>query len=106
MENKISLTEDPIYKQLQQYLKERNSALNIRHLLQDNPLRFETFRLYGVLPLIIQPSSDSYLQFLMICLPRCSLKLQTPFDGDILIDYSKNRINEDVFNLLIELVRI
>ncbi|KAK6622525.1 hypothetical protein RUM44_002337 [Polyplax serrata] len=77
MENKISLTEDPIYKQLQQYLKERNSALNIRHLLQDNPLRFETF----------------------------SLKLQTPFDGDILIDYSKNRINEDVFNLLIELAK-
>ena len=30
--------------------------------------------------------------------------LTTPKDGEILIDYSKNRINDDVFDLLIKLV--
>lgn len=32
-----------------------------------------------------------------------SLKLSTPNDGDILLDYSKNRINEDCWPLLIQL---
>ena len=30
--------------------------------------------------------------------------LTTPKDGEILIDYSKNRINDEVFDLLIKLV--
>jgi hypothetical protein len=36
----------------------------------------------------------------------CSLTLSTPQDGDILIDYSKNRINDEAFSLLIDLVSI
>jgi len=36
----------------------------------------------------------------------CSLTLSTPQDGDILIDYSKNRINDEVFSLLVDLVSI
>lgn len=35
----------------------------------------------------------------------CSLKLSTPSDGDILLDYSKNRINSDVMALLLDLVK-
>jgi hypothetical protein len=33
-----------------------------------------------------------------------SALLKTPEDGDILVDFSKNRINEDVFALLVDLV--
>lgn len=36
----------------------------------------------------------------------CSLTLSTPQDGDILLDYSKNRINDEVFSLLIDLVSV
>jgi hypothetical protein len=36
----------------------------------------------------------------------CSLTLSTPQDGDILIDYSKNRINDEVFSLLVDLVSV
>ncbi len=32
-----------------------------------------------------------------------SLKISTPNDGDILIDYSKNRVTEDVWKLLVQL---
>ena len=31
--------------------------------------------------------------------------LTTPKDGEILVDYSKNRINDEVFQLLVNLVR-
>lgn len=34
-----------------------------------------------------------------------SLKLSTPADGDILLDYSKNRINSDVMTLLFDLAK-
>ena len=40
-----------------------------------------------------------------ICILCFSEVLTTPKDGEILIDYSKNRINDEVFNLLINLVR-
>lgn len=33
----------------------------------------------------------------------CSLKIQTPKDGDILLDYSKNRVTDDVWKMLLEL---
>jgi len=33
-----------------------------------------------------------------------SAVLKTPEDGEILIDFSKNRINEEVFALLVDLV--
>jgi len=35
----------------------------------------------------------------------CSLKLATPNDGEILVDYSKNRIDRTTLGLLLELVR-
>jgi len=40
--------------------------------------------------------------FFLLC--QNSLKLTTPDDGPILLDYSKNRINEEVLALLYDLV--
>lgn len=34
-----------------------------------------------------------------------SLKLSTPNDGDILIDYSKNRLDDELYQLLLELAK-
>lgn len=33
------------------------------------------------------------------------MKLSTPNDGDILIDYSKNRLDDELFKLLLELAK-
>lgn len=77
MESKILLTEEPAYKKLQEYLARNENSLNIKNLLKENPKRFDSF----------------------------SLRLQTPEDGEILLDYSKNRLNDEVFSLLIELAK-
>ena len=37
--------------------------------------------------------------------PHFSQILKTPKDGDVLIDYSKNRITEETFQLLINLAK-
>lgn len=34
-----------------------------------------------------------------------SLKINTPADGDILLDYSKNRINSEILTLLLDLAK-
>lgn len=34
------------------------------------------------------------------------MRLPTPSDGEILLDYSKNRVNEDVWPLLLELAKV
>ena len=44
--------------------------------------------------------SQPFLFFLVF-----SAVIKTPSDGEILIDFSKNRINEEVFALLVDLVR-
>lgn len=77
MESKILLNQEPAYKKLQEYLANNEDKLNIQKLLKENPQRFESY----------------------------SLKLQTPEDGEILIDYSKNRLNDDVLSLLVELAK-
>ncbi|XP_054277150.1 glucose-6-phosphate isomerase-like isoform X2 [Macrosteles quadrilineatus] len=74
MEGRPKLTDEPSWKKLQETYNRSGDKLNIQKLLKDDPKRFETF----------------------------SLKLNTG-DGDILIDYSKNRINDEVFNQLLEL---
>ncbi|XP_046677411.1 glucose-6-phosphate isomerase isoform X2 [Homalodisca vitripennis] len=77
MENRPKLSEEPAWKKLQDVFTRSGSKLNIQKSLKDEPKRFDIF----------------------------SLKIQTPKDGEILIDYSKNRINDEVFNLLLELAR-
>ncbi|KAL0276684.1 UNVERIFIED_CONTAM: hypothetical protein PYX00_004200 [Menopon gallinae] len=75
MEKRTILTDEPVYNKLKEYLAKNGESLNIWKLLCEDPARFDLF----------------------------SIRLQTPSDGDILIDYSKNRLNKEVFSLLMEL---
>ncbi|EDV98416.1 glucose-6-phosphate isomerase [Drosophila grimshawi] len=71
------LNDEPIYKKLQEYYNGHNKELVIKDLFVNDPKRFTKY----------------------------SLRLQTPTDGEILLDYSKNRVNEDVWPLLLELAK-
>lgn len=72
-----SLTNEPTYQKLQAYFDANGKNLQIKALFDSDQTRFDKF----------------------------SLKLSTPADGDILLDYSKNRINSDVMTLLFDLVK-
>ncbi|XP_028036722.1 glucose-6-phosphate isomerase [Bombyx mandarina] len=77
MEPKINLKQDAAYQKLQEYYNVNSTKINMLQLFQQDRERFEKFSL---------------------CIP-------TPNDGDILLDYSKNRINSDVFKLLLDLAK-
>lgn len=71
------LTAEPTYQTIQQYFNEYGQKLNIKELFDADPNRFNKF----------------------------SLRISTPNDGDILLDFSKNRITEDVLQMLINLAK-
>jgi glucose-6-phosphate isomerase len=71
------LTSEPTWQQLQDFYDKNSSKLVIKDLFEQDPNRFKNF----------------------------SLKLDTPHDGDILLDYSKNRITSEVLKLLLALAR-
>ncbi|XP_051884392.1 glucose-6-phosphate isomerase-like [Pristis pectinata] len=71
-----SLTADPSYKALADWHKQHASCLNLRKLFEAEPDRFSRF----------------------------SLTLSTD-DGELLLDYSKNLITEEVMKLLINLAK-
>lgn len=73
--SKPGLTTDPVWKQIEQYYQANGSKLKIKALFDADPKRFEKF----------------------------SLTLKTPNDGDILLDYSKNRIDDEIWKLLLQL---
>nr|CAG4636014.1 EOG090X02RQ [Eubosmina coregoni] len=77
MENSTFLTEDIAYKKLASYYEEKGKFLNIYQLFKEDPDRFQKY----------------------------SLQLSTPSDGEILIDFSKNRVDEKTFNLLLDLAK-
>nr|CAG4638315.1 EOG090X02RQ [Cyclestheria hislopi] len=77
MENNTFLTETSSWKNLKLYYEATGKSLNINQLFLNDPERFSKF----------------------------SLKLQTPEDGEILIDFSKNRIDETTMDLLIDLAK-
>ncbi|XP_061724238.1 glucose-6-phosphate isomerase [Cydia pomonella] len=77
MEPKISLKDDPAYQTLQSFYCLNHDKINIQQLFQQDPQRFEKF----------------------------SLRLPTPNDGEILLDYSKNRVDNAVMALLLNLAR-
>ncbi|XP_050434361.1 glucose-6-phosphate isomerase [Adelges cooleyi] len=77
MSGKLLLTDDPAYKALADYYTCVGSSLNIKKLFADDNDRFNKF----------------------------SLRLTTPNDGDVLIDYSKNRLDEKAFGLLLDLAK-
>ncbi|KAI8432576.1 hypothetical protein MSG28_013564 [Choristoneura fumiferana] len=77
MEPKISLKQDPAFQKLQDFYNLNSEKINIQQLFQQDPQRFQKF----------------------------SLRLPTPSDGDILLDYSKNRVDGAVMALLFNLAR-
>lgn len=78
MTPKPELTTEPVYQKIQQYYNQNGAKINIKSLFEQDPSRFDKF----------------------------SVKLQTPSDGEILLDYSKNRITEDVWKQLLELATV
>ncbi|XP_042212620.1 glucose-6-phosphate isomerase-like [Homarus americanus] len=77
MEGKAFLTEESAYKALQDYYDANGSKINILKMFKEDPDRFNKY----------------------------SVTLTTPEDGSILFDFSKNRINEEVVKLLMNLAR-
>ncbi|CAL1262232.1 unnamed protein product [Larinioides sclopetarius] len=71
------LSETDAYKKLQSYFDAQKEKLVLKTLFQNDPNRFKN---------------------------NCIL-LETPVGGEILIDYSKNLIDETVFKLLIDLAK-
>uniref|UniRef100_A0AAR2LBH1 Glucose-6-phosphate isomerase n=1 Tax=Pygocentrus nattereri TaxID=42514 RepID=A0AAR2LBH1_PYGNA len=72
----MGLTNDPNYKKLEQWYKSNAGGLNMRQMFDADKERFSKF----------------------------SLNLETD-DGDILLDYSKNLINEEVLKMLFDMAR-
>nr|ARI45055.1 glucose-6-phosphate isomerase [Leptinotarsa decemlineata] len=77
MDEKPFLTTTCAWQTLQEYYNKSGNDLVIKDLFAQDPNRFNKF----------------------------SLKLATPNDGDILIDYSKNRIDDQTMQLLLNLAK-
>ncbi|KAF7280690.1 hypothetical protein GWI33_005547 [Rhynchophorus ferrugineus] len=77
METKADLTSEPIWQQIKTYYETTGKNLVIKDLFANDPQRFKKF----------------------------SLKLSTPENGDILFDYSKNRIDDEALRLLFQLAK-
>ncbi|XP_055612848.1 glucose-6-phosphate isomerase, partial [Uranotaenia lowii] len=73
--SKELLSEDPVYQQIQQYYQQHGDSINIKKIFQEDDIRFDKF----------------------------SLRVSTPADGDILLDYSKNRVTDELWSLMLEL---
>ncbi|XP_025207471.1 glucose-6-phosphate isomerase [Melanaphis sacchari] len=77
MSGKVLLTDDVAYKALAEHYVSAGSSLNMKNLFASDNDRFNKF----------------------------SLRLTTPNDGDVLLDYSKNRVNEKTLDLLFNLAK-
>ncbi|XP_053661300.1 glucose-6-phosphate isomerase [Anopheles marshallii] len=75
MSDRVLLSKDSVYQQIKDYFNANGASINIKKLFDEDDIRFDKFH----------------------------LKLTTPSDGDILLDYSKNRVTDDAWNLLLEL---
>nr|ACS27519.1 phosphoglucose isomerase [Colias eurytheme] len=77
MEPKVNLKQDPAYQKLQEYYDNNADKINILQLFQQDADRFNKY----------------------------SLRIPTPKDGEILLDYSKNRMDDTTFSLLLNLAK-
>ncbi|KAK7084693.1 hypothetical protein SK128_021443 [Halocaridina rubra] len=77
MEGKGFLSEEAAFKNLQDYYNKHGRNINILQMFKEDPERFSKY----------------------------SVTVSTPEDGEILFDYSKNRINDEVLKLLFDLAR-
>ncbi|GBP55979.1 Glucose-6-phosphate isomerase [Eumeta japonica] len=77
MEAKVNLKQDPAYQKLQEFYNSNSDKINILKLFKQDNERFNKY----------------------------SLRIPTPNDGDILLDYSKNRIDDSAMALLLNLAK-
>lgn len=77
-DRKVPLNCDPIFLKLKDYHAHNGKDIQIKQLFKDDPDRFDKY----------------------------SACLSTPDDGDILVDYSKNRITDQALEMLIKLARM
>eukprot|EP00092_Neocalanus_flemingeri_P017102 GFUD01018497.1.p1 GENE.GFUD01018497.1~~GFUD01018497.1.p1 ORF type:complete len:559 (+),score=162.15 GFUD01018497.1:57-1733(+) len=77
LDGKKPLKETEAWKSLQKYFDQNKNSINIIDMFNKDKERFGKF----------------------------SINLETPLDGPFLVDYSKNRINEDVMTLLLNLAK-
>ncbi|CAH0597188.1 unnamed protein product [Chrysodeixis includens] len=77
MDPKVNLKQDPAFVEIQKFFDANADKINIQQLFQQDADRFNKF----------------------------SLRIPTPNDGEILLDYSKNRINEQLWSLLLNLAK-
>ena len=77
LDGKEALKETKAWSALQSYFNENKNTINMKKMFDEDSRRFDKF----------------------------SLKLETPKDGPLLVDYSKNKINEDVFEKLMDLAK-
>jgi len=77
LDGKAPLKETAAWQALQKYFDEHKNSINIADMFSKDPDRFSKF----------------------------SVKLSTPLDGPFLVDYSKNRINKEVKQLLVDLAK-
>ncbi|XP_072013655.1 glucose-6-phosphate isomerase-like [Amphiura filiformis] len=73
----MALTKDPVWGKLKKYHTDSSGKLNILQMFKADPKRFDKY----------------------------SLKLDTGDNGEFLLDYSKNQINDEVLDLLMQLAR-
>ncbi|XP_064466823.1 glucose-6-phosphate isomerase-like [Ornithodoros turicata] len=71
------LLDDPAYKKLQEYYNAKGKSINILSQFKSDPDRFKKY----------------------------SILLKTPVGGELLVDYSKNRIDGEVLPLLFDLAK-
>lgn len=76
-DGKDALKETEAWSSLQSYFNENKNTMDIKKMFDEDSRRFDKF----------------------------SIKLETPKDGPFLVDYSKNKINEDVFEMLMDLAK-
>jgi len=77
LDGKEALKETEAWSSLQSYFNENKNTIDMKKMFDEDSRRFDKF----------------------------SLKLETPKDGPFLVDYSKNKINEDVFEMLMDLAK-
>ncbi|CAH0395575.1 unnamed protein product [Bemisia tabaci] len=77
MDGRPKLKDEATYQKIQSYFNSKGSKLNILQLFNEDPSRFQSF----------------------------SLTVPTPADGEILLDFSKNRIDKELFSLLVDLAK-
>ena len=75
LNGKPNLKESEAWKKLNNYFEENKNKINILDLFNKDANRFNKF----------------------------SINLVTPLDGPLLVDYSKNRVNDEVMQLLLNL---